>query len=124
MKKDAESNYRKNIIFILIMGIEGIAFGLLDWGNVVSDLVYIQNKQKILNLGWNLNEKRELEDKSNIIIIGTEKYIEDINNQINQNNIKDATIIDCYNFEDVKQDIKKIINEHDSSLNTLGFYDM
>ena len=48
MKKDEESNYRKNIIFILIMGIEGIAFGLLDWGNVVSDLVYIQNKQKIL----------------------------------------------------------------------------
>ncbi len=48
MKNNEELNYRKNIIFILIMGIEGMAFGLLDWGNVISDLVYIQNKQKIL----------------------------------------------------------------------------
>ena len=83
-----------------------------------------ENKKEIINLGWNNEYNKEINNDSNIIIIGTEKYIEDINNQINQNNIKDATIIDCYNFEDVKQDIKKIINEHDSSLNTLGFYDM
>lgn len=83
-----------------------------------------ENKKEIINLGWNNEYNKEINNDSNIIIIGTEKYIEDINNQINQNNIEDATIIDCYNFEDVKQDIKKIINEHDSSLNTLGFYDM
>ena len=73
-----------------------------------------ENKKEIINLGWNNEYNKEINNDSNIIIIGTEKYIEDINNQINQNNIKDATIID----------IKKIINEHDSSLNTLGFYDM
>lgn len=38
----------KNIIFILLIGIEGLAFGLLDWNSVVSDLVYIQHNNKLL----------------------------------------------------------------------------
>ena len=39
---------KRNIIFILIIGIEGLAFGLLDWDSVISDLVYIQQNNKIL----------------------------------------------------------------------------
>ena len=61
----------------------------------------------INNLSYNLFYKTLR--KKDIKLIGNAI----LNNQINQNNIKDATIIDCYNFEDVKQDIKKIINEHD-----------
>lgn len=39
---------KKNIIFILLIGIEGLAFGLLDWDSVVSDLVYVQHNNKLL----------------------------------------------------------------------------
>lgn len=37
-----------NIIFILLIGIEGLAFGLIDWDSVVSDLVYLQHNNKLL----------------------------------------------------------------------------
>ncbi len=49
---------KKNIIFILLIGIEGLAFGLLDWDSVVSDLVYIQqhnNKLLISLIGANIS---------------------------------------------------------------------
>lgn len=39
---------KRNIVFILLIGIEGLAFGLLDWDSVVSDLVYIKYNNKLL----------------------------------------------------------------------------
>ncbi len=39
---------KRNIVFILLIGIEGLAFGLLDWNSVVSDLVYIKYNNKLL----------------------------------------------------------------------------
>ena len=39
---------KKNTIFIILMGIEGFAFGLLDWDSVISDLVYLQHNNKLL----------------------------------------------------------------------------
>lgn len=79
-----------------------------------------ENKQKILSLGWNKKEYKKLEDKSNIIIIGNKKYINDVNVQIKEKDIKDATIIDCYNFEDTKDKIENIMGEYSRSLNTTG----
>ena len=79
-----------------------------------------ENKQKILSLGWNEKEYKKLEDKSNIIIIGNKKYINDVNVQIKEKDIKDVTIIDCYNFEDTKDKIENIMGEYSRSLNTTG----
>ena len=79
-----------------------------------------ENKQKILSLGWNEKEYKKLEDKSNIIIIVNKKYINDVNVQIKEKDIKDATIIDCYNFEDTKDKIENIMGEYSRSLNTTG----
>lgn len=79
-----------------------------------------ESKQKILSLGWNEKEYKKLEDKSNIIIIGNKKYINDVNVQIKEKDIKDATIIDCYNFEDTKDKIENIMGEYSRSLNTNG----
>lgn len=79
-----------------------------------------KNKQKILNLEWNKKENEKIEDKSNIIIIGTEKYIQEKNQQIERANLEEISIVDCYEFENVKNSINNIINEHDKSLNTLG----
>ena len=79
-----------------------------------------ENKEKILNLGWNKKEYKKLEDKSNIIIIGNDNYINDINSYISERNIKDATIIDCYAFDDVKDKLKDIMEKHSQNLNTIG----
>lgn len=79
-----------------------------------------KNKEKILKLGWNIEENEKIENKSNIIIIGNKKYINDVNVQIKEKDIKDATIIDCYNFEDTKDKIENIMGEYSRSLNTTG----
>lgn len=43
-----QETIKRNIYFILLIGIEGLAFGLLNWDSVVSDLVYLQNNNKLL----------------------------------------------------------------------------
>lgn len=43
-----QETIKRDIIFILLIGIEGLAFGLLDWDSVVSDLVYLQHNNKLL----------------------------------------------------------------------------
>lgn len=80
-----------------------------------------ENKEKILNLGWKQENDLEIEEKSNVIVIGTQQYIQDINTKIEESKIGKVNIIDCYNFEDVKDNISNIIESHDKSLNTLGF---
>lgn len=39
---------KRNILFIILIGIEGLAFGLIDWDSVVSDLVYLKYNDKLL----------------------------------------------------------------------------
>ena len=80
-----------------------------------------ENKEKILNLGWNGKKENNIEDKSIIIIIGNKKYIENKNDEIRERNNEDITIIDCYNFEDIKQNMDNIINDYSKNLNTTGF---
>lgn len=84
----------------------------------------IEKKEKILSLGWNGQNNKEIEDKSNIIIIGNQKYINNINSEIKERNIKDITIIDCYNFEDTKDEMDNIISNYRMNLNTTGLETM
>lgn len=79
-----------------------------------------KNKEKILSLGWNGKENKKIEDKSNVIIIGDKKYIEDVNSQIKQDDIKDVTVIDCYSFEDTKDEMDDILSCYSQNLNTSG----
>lgn len=83
-----------------------------------------ENKEKILRLGWNIDEKQKVEDKSNIIIIGNEEYIKKENEIIKKDNIKDVTVIDCYYFEDIKDKISNIICNYKKNLNTMGLEDI
>ncbi len=43
-----QETIKRNTIFILLIGIEGLAFGLLDWDSVISDLVYLKYNNKLL----------------------------------------------------------------------------
>lgn len=79
-----------------------------------------ENKKEILKLGWKSQEK-ELKDNSNIIIIGTENYIDKINKKIIDNNINNVNIIDCYDFNDIKNNINDISNRYNKNLNTMGY---
>lgn len=79
-----------------------------------------KNKGKILSLGWTGKENKKIEDKSNVIIIGDKKYIEDVNSQIKQDDIKDVTVIDCYNFEDTKDEMNDILSCYSQNLNISG----
>lgn len=78
------------------------------------------NKKEILNLNWKPTLKNNIESNSNIIIIGNKKYIEEQNKEIDNSNIKNINIIDCYNFEEIKEEITDISCKYNKSLNTLG----
>ena len=75
-----------------------------------------KNKQKILNLGW--EGKEQIEKNSNVIIIGSKKYIEEKNEEIKIFNAE--SVLDCYNFEEEKNNINEIMSNYKNSLNTLG----
>lgn len=77
-------------------------------------------KQEILNLGWNKKDE-PITKESSLIIIGTKDYIKQKNREIEEMNISNLSVVDCYNFEEIKGDISNIINQYDKSLNTLGF---
>lgn len=75
-----------------------------------------ENKEKILKLDW--DGKDDIEEKSNIIIIGTKEFIEEKNNELENKNI--LTVLDCYDFEKEKDDMENIIKQYKNTLNTLG----
>lgn len=77
-------------------------------------------KNQILNLKWNCSNIVEIKDKSDIILIGKEKFIEDKVKEIEEKNINEIQIIDCYYFEEIKNKMQDIVEKHDRSLNTLG----
>ena len=75
-----------------------------------------ENKAKILNLVWDRND--EIKENSNIIIIGSREYIKNKNEEIKNKNT--LSVLDCYDFEEVKDNINSIVEEYENSLNTLG----
>ena len=47
-KKTIEKIYKKNMLFIILIGIVGISFGLLDWDSNLVDLFYLKYKNAFL----------------------------------------------------------------------------
>ena len=78
-----------------------------------------ENKEKILRLGWNKKENN-IESKDNVIMIGNKDYIENTNRRIMQKNIEDLTIVDCYKFEDICNNMSEVADKYDFNLNTNG----
>ena len=75
-----------------------------------------ENKEKILKLKWDGEE--EIKENSNIIIIGSKEYIKSKNREISDKNPR--SIIDCYDFEEEKDNMNDIVNGYQKTLNTLG----
>lgn len=79
-----------------------------------------KEKEKILKLNW--NGDINIKENSNVIIIGSEKYIKQKNKEIEK--LKTISIIDCYDFEEIKDNINTIKKEYKNILNTLGENDI
>lgn len=84
--------------------------------NILISKMNLQNKQKILKLGW--EGDNEIKENSNIIIIGSKQFITEINEEVKNKNA--VSILDCYDFEEEKDNINDIIKNYEKTLNTLG----
>lgn len=78
-----------------------------------------KTKEEILELGWD-NINSDISNNTNIIIIGSKKYIEEKNSLIENSNIENINVVNCYEFDEVKDEMNEIVEEHDNTLNTLG----
>jgi len=74
------------------------------------------NREKILKLEWDGEEC--IKENSNIIIVGTTEYIKNKHKEIERKNV--ISVLDCYNFEEEKDNINNIVKHYEKSLNTLG----
>ena len=78
-----------------------------------------KTKEEILNLGWD-NINSDISNNTNIIIIGSNKYIQEKNSLIENSDIENINVVNCYEFDEVKDEMNEIVEEHDNTLNTLG----
>lgn len=82
----------------------------------------LKNKEQIIELDWNNSEIDKIKGRKNIVIInnGTKKFIEDTNQKMEEivdNEI--AEIINCYSFNEIKDEIVEIREKHTEVLNNL-----
>ena len=80
--------------------------------------INIKNKADILNIDWKNSNINNIKDNTVLIINGTEKFIKEKNEEVSSND-KNIEIVNCFNFEEVKDKIKDIVNEHKDVINNL-----
>lgn len=83
----------------------------------------IKNKEEILKLDWNNKDISKIVNKNDLIIItnGSKKFIEEKENEINKilREEQSVELIDCYLFDEVKDEIIEITETHTEVLNNL-----
>ena len=81
----------------------------------------IKNKNKILDLDWNNKNLNLIKNEENLVIInGSKKFIEDKNNELNEYIGKgEIELVNCYMFEEIKEEIVEITTKHTGVLNNL-----
>lgn len=111
-----------------------IIFSENDLTNTVNDLISKMNlndnkKSKILELNWNNNDLdklrtlKELSQRNKDVVIfikGKRNYVENVNNNIEKYNNYMSQIVDCYDIEEVKDDMEHIIPKYSKTLGVLG----
>lgn len=87
----------------------------------------LEEKEKIINIDWknnNLDKIKKLENKNKekiIFIKGKEKYIDDMNKNINNLiSDKNTQVIDCYDINEVQENVKEIAKGYSKMLSTSG----
>ena len=95
---------------------------LRDSLKIVIDRINIEEhkKEKIVNLKWNSQKLENIIENTNIILIGSSKFINNKILELKEKKIKNLTIIACYDYNEEKNDIQEIVTKYDEILNTLG----
>lgn len=88
-----------------------------------------EKKKQILKLNWKKDDKTKLEkikekiEKDIIIFVkGKEKYINNINENIEKYLPKEKSIkiIDCYNIEEIGENANRVVKKYNKILQTTG----
>lgn len=95
---------------------------LEDSIKILMSKMSLKNKEQILELDWNNDKIEKIKEKENVVIInnGSKKFIEEKNKKIKEisnNNL--VEIINCYEFDEIKDEIVEIREKHTEVLNNL-----
>ena len=77
-------------------------------------------KEKIKKIGWNIQNIENIIPNTNVILIGSKKFINEKVFELKERQVENLEIIACYNYNEVKNDMKEIVSKYDGMLNTLG----
>ena len=68
-------------------------------------------RDKIINLGWNKQEKDiKINPNTDIILIGSKKFIEEKMFNIKKQKIENIRLIACYDYNEIKDNMQDIAN--------------
>lgn len=85
---------------------------------VLLSKINIKNKEEILDINWESSNIDEVNDNTVVIVNGTEKFIEEKNEELKLSD-KNIEVINCFKFEEVKDKMEEIVNEHEKVINSL-----
>lgn len=90
--------------------------------NVVVERINLDKdkKEKIKKIGWNIQNIENIIPNTNVILIGSKKFINEKVFELKERQVENLEIIACYNYNEVKNDMKEIVSKYDGMLNTLG----
>lgn len=90
--------------------------------NVVIERINLDKdkKEKIKKIGWNIQNIENIIQNTNVILIGSKKFINEKVFELKERQVENLEIIACYNYNEVKNDMKEIVSKYDGMLNTLG----
>ena len=90
--------------------------------NVVIERINLDKdkKEKIKKIGWNIQNIENIIPNTNVILIGSKKFINEKVFELKERQVENLEIIGCYNYNEVKNDMKEIVSKYDGMLNTLG----
>ena len=90
--------------------------------NVVIERINLDKdkKEKIKKIVWNIQNIENIIPNTNVILIGSKKFINEKVFELKERQVENLEIIACYNYNEVKNDMKEIVSKYDGMLNTLG----
>ena len=90
--------------------------------NVVIERINLDKdkKEKIKKIGWNIQNIENIIPNTNVILIGSKKFINEKVFELKERQVENLEISACYNYNEVKNDMKEIVSKYDGMLNTLG----
>ena len=105
----------ENITIITEMDLESTLNVVIERINLDKD-----KKEKIKKIGWNIQNIENIIPNTNVILIGSKKFINEKVFELKERQVENLEIIACYNYNEVKNDMKEIVSKYDGMLNTLG----